>query len=340
MKKSSAISLIVILSVLSILVIAFSGCMVFVLSAEKGNIDRLDSQPGRNLYSYCRCIRVDADEEQQAIEGIEKAFSSDEEFLGVYRYPDVDMVDSIRKGGQTVIDGMDFCTFEYNEAVAKYYAMPILEGSMFEFRDYSADETLPVVVTDDIGLSVGDEIQVVFNVNTEEYNETPTVSCTGKVCGITQADRYIPFNQQTIHYGFRGSRSVVYTPNLDAYRAQYDYVNPYEKTGWIPYYVMFSTNIHSLSEDGQGENEKRWEALNQFAYVDENAERNDVFFTKLTPVVEEAKGGWAPEFLNDKMNNINGFSVLMIGMIVLTVLCVASMVTLLVTVIVKWRKEV
>lgn len=189
------------------------------------------------------------------LDALKSELSEIEGFIGVYKYPDTELVTSINFGkdfsGLIVNNGMmngnkGFVPYEYNEGLNKLKLLKIQEGEMCEFKAYEAGKEVPVVVTENDYFKLGDKIKLNLNVSNSNEADFPNVepiSVDAVVCGIVKKDVYLPALK---NYKFTATKNFsqindliwVFTPDLSEYTKLFDYRPEFGQSN-AKYYVLY-----------------------------------------------------------------------------------------------------
>ncbi|MDR0435021.1 MAG: hypothetical protein LBH21_08240 [Gracilibacteraceae bacterium] len=119
--------------------------------------DRL-TQTSLILNGHIACISFSGENWQENMNLVrEELAGSNDDFLGIYPYPDLEMFTEIYRESE-LISSYGFVTFEYNPGLEALQLIELKEGELFAFREYDATEELPVIVTENSPLRVGDKL--------------------------------------------------------------------------------------------------------------------------------------------------------------------------------------
>lgn len=226
------------------------------------------------------CVHLPMEDDARAI--IE-SLSKYKGFLGLYKFPDRELISKIYFGqdfssciyNQGSAEGSTgFLPYTYNEGLVRLGLVKLKEGEMFEFRPYALGEEVPVVVTENEYFQLGDKIRLELNTinsNSIEFPDAEPLFADAVVCGIAEKNVYLPATNQNAvsdltYFTQINGLIQVFLPDLTAYTNAFDYQPACERGGYITYYALFDGQLPENYED----------ILSEYGYFDAALSSNTI----------------------------------------------------------------
>jgi hypothetical protein len=124
---------------------------------------------------------------------LREELAEQEGFLGLYLYPDLDILSRIDTATASYQALNEFIPYEYNAGLEALQMLELTQGEMFVFREYLPDEALPVVVSENSPYQVGDKITLVRDQGSIRGTYYEFSSKEAVVVGIARDNLAVPF---------------------------------------------------------------------------------------------------------------------------------------------------
>lgn len=259
-------------AVLLILWVLLIGCSFLGISPlfrqirqNKQATDAIVRSPAAGV--HLRCVHLPKGDAARALT---ERLSEYEEFLGLYKFPDRELISIIYFGqdfstyiyNRGSVDGrIGFFPYTYNEGLDRLGLVKLKEGEMFAFRPYTPGEEVPVVVTENEYFQLGDKIRLELNTtngNDRAFPYAEPLYADAVVCGIAEKDVYLPATDQTAvsdltYFTQLDGLIQVFLPDLTAYTDAFDYQPACERGAYIRYYALFDSQLPENIEEILGE---------------------------------------------------------------------------------------
>lgn len=250
------------LAVILLLITGLTYCGASPLFKQINNLKKAEiaiNNTGDALAINIRCFDM-LSSDLDKLDNLRSELSEIEGNLGVYKYPDTNLVTTIDYGRDfsenihsdgTVNGKTGFIPYEYNSGLDKLQLLKIQEGEMFEFKAYKVGEEVPVAVTENDYFKLGDKIKLNLNVsnsNEMAFKNAEPVSVNAVVCGIVKKNVYLPALQQykfseTKYFSQINELIWIFTPDLSEYTKLFDYQPLLNSGESVKFYTLSDKSV-------------------------------------------------------------------------------------------------
>lgn len=256
-------------------VISFCGFLPLYNQVKvHNNAQKMLDNTGSRFYTHSiktfELLKTDIDK----LEDLKNELSKTEGYLGIYKYPDTNVVSTVRFGdnysdcienSNSINGNKGFLVYEYNEGLNDLELLKVKEGQMFEFKTYKTTETVPVVVTENDYFKIGDKIKLDLNVTNYDdikFANNEPISVDAVVCGVVEKDVYLPALYQQKFSGIKYFSELndlvwIFTPDLSEYTKLFDYQPEFDRGESLRFYALY--------EGGNSECQK---IINKYGFYD------------------------------------------------------------------------
>ncbi|MDR1605086.1 MAG: hypothetical protein LBS10_09945 [Gracilibacteraceae bacterium] len=161
------------------------------------------------LNGHVGCIAFSDINLAEKMDLVRDELGESENFLGLYPYPDLDLFHEVYQDDRLIES--KFIPFEYNSGLDALGLVKIKEGELFQFKDYTAEDELPVVVTENAPFNVGDRLTLHRGPSIYSGVAYDTIQQDAVVVGIAYNNIALPFSIEGYAREYHKEMAEAYT---------------------------------------------------------------------------------------------------------------------------------